>query len=55
MGLGLTEKVDFILIENHTFSTEDFTGLIQIKKLNPGDYQDLDIGIKSEKDQFAIK
>ena len=55
VGLGLTEKVDFMLIENHTFSTEDFTGLIQIKKLNPGDYQDLDIGIKSEKDQFAIK
>ena len=55
VGLGLTEKVDFILIENHTFSTEDFTGLIQIKKLKPGDYQDLDISVKSEKDQFAIK
>lgn len=55
VGLGLTEKVDFILFENHTFSTKDFTGLIQIKKLNPGDYQDLDIDIKSEKDQFAIK
>ena len=55
VGLGLSEKVDFSIIENHTFSTSDFTGLIQIKKLNPGDYQDIDINVKSSKDQFAIK
>ena len=55
VGLGPTEKVDFILIENHTFSAEDFTGLVQVKKLNPGDYQDLDIGVKSNRDQFAVK
>ena len=47
VGLGLSEKVDFSIIKNHAFSTSDFTGLIQIKKLNPGDYQDIDINVKS--------
>ena len=55
VGLGLTEKVTFVLLDNHTFSSVDFTGLIQIEKLNPGEYQDIDIKIKSDKQQFAVK
>ena len=55
VGLGLTEQVDFILLENHTYTAEDFTGLIQIGKLKPGDYKDIDINVKSNKEQFAVK
>ena len=55
VGIGLTEKVDFILLENHTYTAEGFTGLIQIGELNPGDYKDIDLNVKSSKEQFAIK
>ena len=55
VGLGLTEQADFILLENHTYTAEDFTGLIQIGELKPGDYKDIDINVKSSKEQFAVK
>ena len=55
VGLGLTEKADFILLENHTYTAEDFTGLIQIGELKPGEYKDIDINVKSNKEQFAVK
>ena len=55
VGLGLTEQADFILLENHTYTAEDFTGLMQIGELKPGDYKDIDINVKSSKEQFAVK
>ena len=55
VGAGLTEKLDLMLLENHTYSSVDFTGLMEIDKLNPGDYIDLDFKIKSSKDHFGVK
>jgi len=55
VGQGLTEKVEFNLLENHTYSAIDFTGYLEINELKPGEYKDIDIKIKSDRDQFAIK
>ena len=55
VGAGLTEKLDLMLLENHTYSSVDFTGLMEIDKLDPGDYIDLDFKIKSNKDHFGVK
>ena len=55
VGAGLTEKLDLMLLENHTYSSVDFTGLIEIDKLEPGDFIDLDFKIKSSKDHFGVK
>ena len=55
VGAGLTEKLDLMLLENHTYSSVDFTGLMEIDKLEPGDFIDLDFKIKSSKDHFGVK
>ena len=44
-----------MLLENHTYSSVDFTGLMEIDKLEPGDFIDLDFKIKSSKDHFGVK
>ena len=55
VGEGLTERVDFNLLENHTYSAIDFTGFLELNELKPGEYSDIDLKIKSDRDQFAIK
>lgn len=55
VGQGLTEKVQFSLIDNHTYSAIDFTGYLEISELKPGDFTDIDFKIKSDRKQFSLK
>ena len=55
IGAGLTENVKFNITENHLFSLIDFNGFLDLPKLDIGEYHDIDLKIKSEKEKFAIQ
>jgi len=55
VGQGLTEKIEFNLLENHTYSAIDFTGYLELNEMTPGEFTDINFKIKSEREQFSIK
>ena len=46
VGQGLTEKIEFNLLENHTYSAIDFTGYLELNEMKPGDFTDINFKIK---------
>ena len=55
VGQGLTEKVEFSLLDNHTYESIDFTGYIELSEMKPGEFSDITFKVKSDREQFAIK
>ena len=55
VGQGLTEKVEFNLLENHTYSAIDFSGYLDLTELRSGEFIDINLKIKSDREHFALK
>ena len=55
VGQGLTEKVEFSLLDNHTYESIDFSGYIELSNMKPGEFSDITFKVRSDKQQFAIK
>ena len=47
VGQGLTEKIEFNLLENHTYSAIDFTGYLELNEMTPGEFTDINFKIKN--------
>ena len=41
VGQGITEKVEFSLLDNHTYESIDFTGYIELSEMKPGEFSDI--------------
>ena len=54
IGEGPTEYVNIDVIDNHTFSMPNSNGIFELAGLQPGEYADVDMNIKSSRDHFAI-
>ena len=52
VGEGMTEFSEVELIENRSFTSPDFTGVITLPAMDPGDYSDIEIPIMTYQDNF---
>ena len=54
VGEGLTDFVNILVKENRSYETPNFTGIVTLSKLNPGDFIDIEVPILSKQNNFSV-